>query len=231
MYKIYIAIVTVLFLTLAGCQTQPTVSPTISFEVNEIHKKAESGDIEAQFMLGNIYESGGQDARQSSTNAMKWYKRAADKGHVEAQMSIARIYLAEQQYPEALAWYEKAARQGNALAINNLAYIYEEGLGVEQNQAKAHELYLESANLGLTKAMLKMADMYRAGQLGEVDNIKAYVWCARSLRYVEQEWPEVRSRSKQCIVNLQNELSSEEIVQAEQEAGTWLPGHRIGQVP
>ncbi len=47
-----------------------------------------------------------------------------------------------------IARWQKEAKAGDADAQYNLAYIYENGLGVPKDEAKALELYQQAANQG-----------------------------------------------------------------------------------
>jgi TPR repeat protein len=162
---------------LVSCATAPP-SP----EVQELVRKAEAGDMESQFRLGALYDVG-YGGPSSAKETEKWYKLAAEAGHSEAQNSLGSIYQAENRYKEALPWYEKSAAQNNALAINNLAYMYDQGLGVNQDRQKARQLYLKSANLGEAQAMYNLGLMYGSGQLGKQDPINACAWTFRALKY------------------------------------------------
>ena len=51
-----------------------------------------------------------------------------------------------------MEWYRKSAEQGNADAQNNLGCMYQNGLGVEQDDAKAMEWYQKAAEQGHTAA-------------------------------------------------------------------------------
>lgn len=213
-------LIVLLFLVLAliGCQMQSVVSN----EVSILQAKAEAGDPEAQFRLANLYDSG-QGLPRSGSKAKKWYEKAARQGHAESQNSMGSIYQAEEQYDKALFWYRQAADQGNALAINNLAYLYDLGLGVPQNRQKAHELYMKSASFGWAEAMFNLANMYGAGQLGETDNYKAYIWCFRSHKYAIPGWRDLQRLSSECLDYLAKELTSEQIAAARKEAEDWAP--------
>ena len=53
--------------------------------------KANSGDPEAQFGLGVVYQQGlGVD--KSEYEAMRWYRFAANSGHTEAQNNLAYLF-------------------------------------------------------------------------------------------------------------------------------------------
>jgi len=196
--------------------------PVFSSPDRALIEQAEAGDIDAQFRLASAYDTGA-GFLGNGNNAKKWYLKAANAGHVEAQNSIGSIYQAEKRYTEAMSWYQKAADQKHALAINNMAYLYDLGLGVPQDRQKGHDLYMQSASLGWAEAMFNLANMYGAGQLGEVDYHKAYVWCSRSKKYAEPGSYTVQERSSQCLEYLKDKLPPEKIAQAKIEASNWAP--------
>ena len=74
----------------------------------------------AQNNLGDCYYN-----EQNYEEAVKWYRKAAEQGHVAAQKSLGVCYQfgkgVEQSDKEAVKWYRKAAEQGLAAAQNNLA--------------------------------------------------------------------------------------------------------------
>ena len=63
--------------------------------------------------------------------AVKWYRKAADQGHAEAQTHLAGCYEAgkgcDQDYRKAARWYLKAAEQGRSDAQYALGNLYENG--------------------------------------------------------------------------------------------------------
>jgi TPR repeat protein len=52
-------------------------------------KSAELGDPSAQFVIGELYDSGQDGLPKDSTQAMYWYRKAASQGSVEALNSVA----------------------------------------------------------------------------------------------------------------------------------------------
>ena len=66
--------------------------------------------------------------KQNYSQALAWYKKAADKGEVAAQVSLGTIYYqgtgAAQDYHQAAKLYLKADNQGNATAQYNLGVNY-----------------------------------------------------------------------------------------------------------
>ena len=57
---------------------------------------------------------------QSDKQAAAWYRKAADQGHVEAQLTLGNIYGKGRGVPqsdkEAAVWYPKIADKGHAAA-------------------------------------------------------------------------------------------------------------------
>lgn len=52
---------------------------------------AKQGDAEAQYRLGAMY-SRGVGVRKDTAEAMKWYRRAASRGHAKARESLEYVY-------------------------------------------------------------------------------------------------------------------------------------------
>jgi TPR repeat protein len=52
---------------------------------------AEGGNLDAMFLLAKHYERGCGVTKDMET-AARWYKRATDKGHKEAALSLAYLY-------------------------------------------------------------------------------------------------------------------------------------------
>ena len=100
--------------------------------------------------------------------AVKWYRKAAEQGHVKAQFNLGVMYANGQvvidippvlswmysrqvvtpDYKEAVKWYRKAAEQGHGDASNVLGWMYYKGHGVIQDYIQAHKWMDISASLG-----------------------------------------------------------------------------------
>jgi TPR repeat protein len=89
-------------------------------------KAAEQGNAQAQFNLGNMYESG-QGVSRDHTEAANWYRKAAQQGHSRAQLFLGlKINLGPSfaieasgpnpvqraNWPQAAFWLGEAFRQG-----------------------------------------------------------------------------------------------------------------------
>ena len=90
-----------------------------------------------------MYELG-RGVPQDDAEAVKWYRKATEQGHAEAQYILGVMYAegrqgVPQDYAEAVKWWRKAALQGYALAQFLLGLMYAEGLGVSQDYVLAHK--------------------------------------------------------------------------------------------
>ena len=98
----------------------------------EIKAKAEKGDAEAQYNLGQSYVNPDRVVRDT-VEAVKWWRKAAEQGNAAAQNALAVCYAAGEGVPkdavEAVKWFRKAAEQGSMKAQHNLGGCYATGQG------------------------------------------------------------------------------------------------------
>jgi hypothetical protein len=193
-----------------------------SSETKKLIEKADAGDVDAQFRVGEAYDFG-NGAPHDGEKAMQYYLMAAKQGHAEAQNSVGSGLQAEKKYAEALPWYERAAAQGHALATNNLAYLYDTGLGVPQNRDKGFELYSHAADLGFADSMWNLANMYGAGQVGKVDMVMACVWTVRAQRFTGNQNAKLSAYISRVLPQLGKSLSSEDWATCQQQGNSWSP--------
>ena len=66
----------------------------------------------------------GLGARQNYTEAIRWYRKAAEQGVVKAQYNVGVAYEmgrgVAKDHAQAVMWYRKAAGQGHARALERL---------------------------------------------------------------------------------------------------------------
>lgn len=103
---------------------------------------AEEGDVQAQLILGLMYDHG-RGVEANDPEAMKWFRRAADQGDARAQFNLATAYAeghgVPQDYAQAVKWYRRAAEQNHAQAQYNLGLLYARGEAVvPQDNVRAH---------------------------------------------------------------------------------------------
>ena len=99
----------------------------ISDKLKNTIKLAELGIAQAQYELGLSYfsntdfASGGNFIKNYS-QAVKWYSKSAEQGHIEAQVQLGICYknglgVAKNEH-KAYYWWQKAAEQGHEAAIS-----------------------------------------------------------------------------------------------------------------
>ena len=104
------------------------------------------------FRMGINYQFAKNGYSRNYTEAVRYYRMAAEAGHPTAQNNLGQMYNmgwgVQQDKRMAFYWWTKAAEQGQALAQSNLGTCYEFGNGTSVNKAKAIEWYRKSAAQG-----------------------------------------------------------------------------------
>lgn len=86
----------------------------------ELKKKANKGDVEAQLNLGQLFDYLEELVPQDYSEAIKYYKLAAKKGNVDAQHNLGSIYAEQNNTTEAIKYFKLAAAQGDEEAKDAL---------------------------------------------------------------------------------------------------------------
>ena len=88
-------------------------------DFDETMTVAKQGDVTAQYNLGVMYGEG-VGVPENESEAVKWFRKAADQGYADAQYNLGLMYDNGEGVPEneseAVKWYRKAADQGHASA-------------------------------------------------------------------------------------------------------------------
>ena len=120
---------------------------------------ANDGNVEAQFSLGAIYETG-LGVPADPTVAAGWYAQAAGRGHAKAQYNLAIMYADGRGVPRddlrAALWLRKAAEQNHGKAQYNLGIFYEAGRGLTKDETQARFWYGRAAANGIELARAKV---------------------------------------------------------------------------
>ena len=128
---------------------------------------ARAGDGEARRRLALEYAHSLDDSFRDIRKAALWLERGVAAGDKDADKYLAEIYASDQWNDcdtlLPLARYGKAAEDGCAFAIQHLAEAHLEGVGVEQDKAKAAQLFVEAGNAGSGEGFYRAACMYSEG--------------------------------------------------------------------
>lgn len=139
-----------------------------------------NGHPEAQYRMASL---------DDSEKAIDWYTLAAKNGHVESQFQLA-MRLDAQKDPEALQWFEKAALQSHPKALYHLYFKYEEGIGVERDEARGVSLLTQAAERGDAHSQWRLGLKYERGEGVEIDYSKAMEWYEKAVgqRYARAQY-------------------------------------------
>ena len=104
----------------------------------EWRKKAETGDANAQFNLGVMYDNG-KDVWKNYAKAVKWYRLAAEQGNAGAQFNLGVMYANGTGVPEDLVqahvWWNIAGAKGRGDSKKMLAMIEPEMTSEQKAEA------------------------------------------------------------------------------------------------
>jgi TPR repeat protein len=97
------------------------------------------------------------------TEAVKWYRKAAEQELVEAQYNLGLYYFSgygvSQDSVEAVKWFRKAAEQELAEAQYNLGLCYLKGYGISQDSVEAVKWFHKAAEQGHEEAIKVMREL------------------------------------------------------------------------
>lgn len=153
---------------------------------------AEQGDARAQFGVATIYDRyaaasimvGGRDsprAAEERAQALKWYRKAADQGHVGALGKLGEAYLNGISVPkdvdEGMRFYLRAAERGHVGAQWVTAQAYSANLvGVPRDRLEAFLWMRRAAVQTSAKSRVTLGDWYAEGTTIPKDMERAGDW-------------------------------------------------------
>jgi TPR repeat protein len=127
-----------------------------------------------------VYYAVGQGVEKDAVEAVKWYRKAAERNIAQAQFNLAVCYEegkgVKEDAVEAVKWYRKAAEQNYPDAQNNLASCYSSGQGVAKDMVEAVKWYRKAAEQDCADAQSSLGACYATGQGVERDDAEAVKW-------------------------------------------------------
>jgi uncharacterized protein len=145
-----------------------------------LREAANSGYAFAAMQLGHLYTSDKTSADQNATDAIDWYKKAADGGIAEAQHILGVLHLdgrgVAKDPQQAASWLSRAADGNHPLSQFQLAVMHCTGNGVPKDLGRAVVWYEAAARQGHRLAQFNLAAMLTSGQGCEPDAQKAFSW-------------------------------------------------------
>jgi uncharacterized protein len=126
--------------------------------IDDIRKAAESGDAEAQYLLGLAHNSGTGVAKDAERTAY-WLRRSATRGFSRAQFAYGqRLYWGWGELTpnkkEGFEWWLVAAENGNASAMLEIGdtYLYGREGVPKQDYNQAEKYYNQALSTGHVEA-------------------------------------------------------------------------------
>ena len=148
-------------------------------------QEAQSGNAEAEIMLGQRYEKG-YTVKKNYSTAMDWYRKAADHGDSAGLIFLAMLYEegkgVRKDRTEALRWYRMAAERGDDVGQAKLQEAYTRGQGLPTGPVAAVRWLQDAGIHGDVSAQLALGAAYSGkNKLGiEQDDAMAADWFRRA---------------------------------------------------
>ena len=167
-----------------------------------------------------MYDTG-EGVPQNYTEAVRWYRMAAEQGDAKAVQSIRRI--AEQRFAEAQFTLGDMYDTGRGVRHSNMPpakaspktieAVRWYRMAAEQGFAEAMRWVRESAEQGNVKAQFTLGDMYRTGRGIPKNFIQAYAWyniaAAQGEEMAKEELKYILPAMATADITKAQELSSE----------------------
>ncbi len=194
----------------------------------ELMPLAGKNDPIASYYLGVLFMEG-RGAQVDREAGIWWLTRAAEHGHVGAQLALAIAYdLGEgvaQDYRAAARWMTEAAYGGNADAQYYLGQYYRIGRGVVQDDAQAFEWIHRSVEYGISHDRLLDALLYLGGACEwgrglRQDLTEAYKWFSLTASYSMND-VRMLDEASRAMDALRIRMASAELAAAGKRAHEW----------
>ena len=191
-------------------------APNYIEEMKRWQPKAEAGDAEAQFQLGQMYALG-HGFKQNFKTAAEWYEKAAAQGNAKARTALGLLYYygigVEEDKEKAGEWFEKAAAQDDATAQRYLGSVAAKA----KDYVQAKQWWEQGAANGDALSMRNIGSLYEEGKGVNQDFAEAESWYRKgtkskknsatsmaSLALLYSEGKGVEKNEKQAVDWLEN---------------------------
>ncbi|UCB54646.1 MAG: SEL1-like repeat protein [Thiotrichales bacterium] len=153
-------------------------------------KLAKKGNAEAQYKVGEMYESG-RGVAKNQVEAMRWINKAAAQGHQAAGYKLLYYDLKKNGVTAAnkpeLIDLQNAAKAGDGYAQYYVGLMHSRGVGLRRNSTVALDWLNKASLVGVTAAEAEIVHVNEARQNAQ--------WRAR--QQAEQKAREDEARRKQ----------------------------------
>ena len=145
-----------------------------------------SRTVESMLRIGRCYETG-DGVGKNLTEAVKWYRMAAEQGHAQGMFELSKCYTfgfgVRKNSVTAGKWLRKAAEHGHVTAMFLLGHwlLREEGSGVRHDPREAVKWFRKAAEQGNAEAMYELGECYEDGVGVKKEPDLAYRWFCRAV--------------------------------------------------
>ena len=173
-----------------GCnqfaEVQSTIAPTTvkPMDIERLcHLLCESGSDYLDTWTGKetrckpLLKQLEQAGRKSLELARKWFRKAADSGHVQAMNYLGFMLYnglgGAKDTRQAQRWLQKCAAAGDVLCMARLGIMFRSGKGGIKDMALARKCFQKVADAGNVIGMCNLGFMLRLGEGGPRDMVQA----------------------------------------------------------
>jgi TPR repeat protein len=114
----------------------------------------------------------------------------------------------------ALAQWQALAQQGDIIAANNLGYLYDNGVGVPKDPAKAVFWYRKVAEAGAPIGQLNLGNAYWYGRGIDKDPVEAAKWLTLAAAGGDQD-------ARKALAMVEPQLTKDQLGEARYRAKEW----------
>lgn len=200
--------------------TTLSVSAWDKDSITQLQPLADSGNAEAQYFVGMLYQLGIGGATRDTKLAFAWFEKAYASNDPLGAYKVGCFYAG--QFPDvvavdmdkALIHKLVAATAGYSLAQSDVGHIYYQ----RADFVNAEKWWLQAAAQANVNAANNLSVMYQQGKNGKPDLVNAYAWF--KIAYIASK----RKMDDQAEAHLQSmamTMSSAEIRAANKLARQW----------
>jgi TPR repeat protein len=158
----------------------PTLAPD---DLRSLFSEADSGNAEAQYWLGRIYDAGSTPLPKDAEKSVYWYQKSAEQGYAPAEYVLCLIH-ADRDPMRSERCMRRAAEDGVAGAQFWLGVAYERNEFGVTDEREAVKWYRKAAEQGNPDAEVELGLCYEDGRGVEQDYALAAQWFRKAAEHV-----------------------------------------------
>ena len=153
----------------------------LSTALDAWREAGESGDRDSCYEVGVAYLQG-KGTLRFLPDAVFWFERAAEAGHLESQFHLAKILEAgDANHPsDAARWFEAASRVDAEAAERKRKLMFPNGVSVPRDPERARFWALKAAEQGKPEAQALVGRFHAQGFGGDRNYEEARHWYQRA---------------------------------------------------